>query len=336
MKIFAGYDCGGSKTKCILADENGEILASAVEGPSNFLSCGYEIAKKSIEECTRQALLKAGFKENKKIYSAYVGSASVELFSKNERIYNFYKSSINTEYLGINNDAYIAWYGTTFGKTGIISISGTGAVTYGICEDGRWKKAGGWGYLVEDEGSGYSLGRKALQLAVKSYDGIIDKNKFEKEIMEFFSLKSMKELTPMLYQDPYNGVRIVASAAKCLFKLFNEDYSLAMEILEEATSQIADTIYAVYSYLDLKNQFIRIGVAGGIFYAGGNRLLEMLDKKLRERGMEMFHLTFPEILPEVSALLLAYNQLRCEDYKKAEQTIMQQFKKSIEVKQNCV
>ena len=336
MKIFAGYDCGGSKTKCIIADESGEILASAEEGPSNFLSCGYEIARKSIKECTRQALIKAGLEEDQKIYSAYIGSASVELFSQNERIYNFFRSCVNAEHLGINNDAYIAWYGTTFGSTGIISIAGTGAVTYGIREDGSWKKVGGWGYLIGDDGSGYSLGRKALQLAVKSYDGTIEKNKFEEEIIKFFGLGSMRELVGMLYHDPYQGVKIVASAARCVFELFNVDYYLAVEVIDEAVSQIADSIYAVYSSLDLRNQFIKIGVSGGVFYRGGSKLLDLLQSKLIERGVEKFCLTFPHIPPEVSALLLSYSQVKHQNYEKIKQAILCRFKNNNEVDQNCV
>jgi Predicted N-acetylglucosamine kinase len=325
MKIFAGYDSGGTKTKCVLADENGRILSYGIDGPSNFLSCGYDIADSSIRECTRKALFNAGLKDYEKIYSAYFGFASIQMFSENENIRNFIKKCVDAEYLGINNDAYIAWYGTTFGKTGIISISGTGSVTVGICEDGRWKKSGGWGYLIGDEGSGYSIGRRALQLAAKSYDGRQSKNNFERKIVEFYSLSSMRDIVSMIYKDPNKSHSIIASAARCVFELFEENDSLAVEIVEDAASEIADSIYSVYSQLNMCGQTIKIGLSGGVFNTG-KPFMDMIDKNLRAHNIDNFSLMLPEVPPEVSALLLSYNQAEGGSYKSIRQKIINKYK----------
>lgn len=324
MKIFAGYDSGGTKTKCVLADENGRILSCGIDGPSNFLSCGYDIAKNSIRESTMQALKKAGLREDEIIYSAYFGFASIELFSKNERIWNFLRSCVNAENLGVNNDAYIAWYGTTYGKSGIISISGTGAVTVGICEDGRWRKSGGWGYLIGDEGSGYSIGRKALRLAAGSYDGVIPKNRFEKEIIDFYSLNSMRELIGMIYRDQNKSTAIIASAAKCVFKLFDEGDMLAADIIKETAGNIARSIFSVYSELNLSGQSIKIGLSGGVFNSG-KKFVSLINDDLIISGIKNYQLVLPDIPPEVSALVLSYKQIESNEYKMQEQKILDQY-----------
>lgn len=325
MKIFAGYDSGGTKTKCVLADENGMILSCGIGGPSNFLSCGFDIAESSIKQSTTQALKEAGLREDESIYSAFFGFASIELFSKNERVWNFLRDCVNTKYLGVNNDAYIAWYGTTYGKSGIISISGTGAVTVGICEDGRWKKVGGWGYLIGDEGSGYSIGRKALRLAIRSYDGVIPKNNFEKEIIDFYSLKSMRQLISMIYGDSNKSNTIIASAAKCVFKLFDEGDILASGIIGEAAGDIAKSISSVYSGLDLSGQFIKIGLSGGVFNSG-KKFVNMINDRLIFKKMKNYELVLPNIPPEVSALVLSYKQVGNGVYEISEQKLVDRYK----------
>ena len=53
---------------------------------------------------------------------------------------------------------------------GVALISGTGSSAFGRAADGRTKRCGGWGYLLGDEGSGYAIGRGALQLALRSLE----------------------------------------------------------------------------------------------------------------------------------------------------------------------
>lgn len=308
MKIFAGYDSGGTKTKCVLADENGTVLSQATAGASNILFCGWDAAADAIRQCTEKALEEAGLSRYPTIYSAYVGTASIDTFSKNEKIYRFLQECTGAEHLGMNSDAYIAWYATTFGGSGIITISGTGAVTVGIGQDGRWKKTSGWGCLIGDEGSGFSIGRRAIQLAVKSYDGRCEKNRFEQGIPDFFSLGSMKELLPLIYGQPGGSNTVVASAARYVFELYEEGDLLAAEILKEAASEIADAIRSVYEQLDFDGRRIMIGLSGGILYRN-QEMRKLIDARLKDRGIRNYALAYPQVSPEISALALSFRQI---------------------------
>ncbi|HBM81193.1 MAG TPA: hypothetical protein DD426_10225 [Clostridiaceae bacterium] len=325
MKIFAGYDCGGTKTKCVIADEDGKILSCGIGGPSNFLSCGYDIAQCSIMQSTAYALKNAGLEIYSKIHSAFFGYAGIELFSKNERIWNFLKNCIDVDQINVNNDAYIAWYSITYGESGIISISGTGEVTVGICEDGKWKKCGGWGYLIGDEGSGYAIGRKAINYAVMSYDGIIPKNRFEDEIMNFYSLDAMRDIIRLIYKDPSKSNTLIAGAAKCVFKLLYEGDEIAASIIDEATLHIAKSILTVHSALDLDKQFIRIGLSGGVFKSG-EKIFDIVNNKLDSMGLEDYELVIPSIPPEIAALILSYGQTDIRINKTLGQNLMEQYK----------
>ncbi len=61
------------------------------------------------------------------------------------------------------NDALIALEAGVPGMPGTVVIAGTGSIAYGRNAEGRGARAGGWGYVLGDEGSGYWLGRLALR-----------------------------------------------------------------------------------------------------------------------------------------------------------------------------
>ena len=50
-------------------------------------------------------------------------------------------------------------------------IAGTGSICYGQSTDGREARSGGWGHLIDDEGSAYALGRDILRAVVRAADG---------------------------------------------------------------------------------------------------------------------------------------------------------------------
>ena len=56
------------------------------------------------------------------------------------------------------NDVVGAWATATGAGPGVAVISGTGSNVFGVGPDGRGWRAGGWGHLLGDEGSGYWLG----------------------------------------------------------------------------------------------------------------------------------------------------------------------------------
>jgi len=320
MKIFAGYDCGGTKTTCILADEYGRVLGKGTGGPSNFLSCGFSIASASIKESTKQALSCAGIKDEK-LYSAYFGSAAVEFFSESQKVRAFFEECVSAKYIRFNNDAYIAFYGATFGKPGIIMVSGTGAVAYGIREDNSWVKVDGWGHLIGDEGSGYSIGNKAIRLAVKSFDGIAENKPFENAVLEHFSISTMRELIKIIYADPSLSRVRIASAAKCVFALYSEGNLIAAEILEDAANAIVASIVAVYKAMNVTDDETVVVFSGSVLKKC-ECISKLVKRKLTEGGLHNFRITWPEVSPVTAALLLSYNVLDGNNYNNSVERII--------------
>jgi N-acetylglucosamine kinase-like BadF-type ATPase len=53
---------------------------------------------------------------------------------------------------------------------GIVLIGGTGSVAWGLSPSGVEARAGGWGHLLGDEGSGYWVVREAIRRALAEHD----------------------------------------------------------------------------------------------------------------------------------------------------------------------
>src|SRR5207302_4816203 len=78
---------------------------------------------------------------------------------------------LRTPNLIVTNDAVIALAGATASGQGIIAIAGTGSIAFGRNASGRTARAGGWGYIFGDEGSGFDIVRQALRAALRMEEG---------------------------------------------------------------------------------------------------------------------------------------------------------------------
>lgn len=68
------------------------------------------------------------------------------------------------------HDATAAYLGALGAAQGAVIAAGTGVVTLAVGADAV-ARVDGWGYLIGDIGSGYWLGRAALEAAMRDYDG---------------------------------------------------------------------------------------------------------------------------------------------------------------------
>jgi N-acetylglucosamine kinase-like BadF-type ATPase len=69
------------------------------------------------------------------------------------------------------HDSVAALYAATKGRPGIIVNSGTGSFAAGINGAGEYVRVGGWGYLIDDKGSAFDIGMKAITMGYRMMDG---------------------------------------------------------------------------------------------------------------------------------------------------------------------
>lgn len=307
MKLFAGYDGGGTKTACVLTDETGRILGSGVGGPSNYLYCGREVAAESVRTATAQAFADAGLPQQR-LDTAYMASAAI-LIQHGDAHVPFFSTCIDADHVICESDIYNIWFGSVRERPAVISIAGTGAITY-ICSKDGHLRVSGWGPLLGDEGSGYDLGLRALKLACRMYDGREQPEKlFMDALFGHYDLSTPGELLRKLNKGDTRSA--VADAARVIFALYDQGSATAAALLEGCAEEIA---------LAVRTAIRRDGgaVEYPLILSGGlvreeSPLYAMLKARLLVPGSGISEITALQVHPAVASAALALHHAGLEE-----------------------
>ena len=179
MPYYLGIDGGGTKTRCVLADET-TLLAKAMTGGSNIVRLGEMQAREALHTAIRQACATARISPDqiRAVCIGAAGAARPEIAAKIRSILaelipelipeiNPESARTNIEVVGDTEIALEAAFGA---GPGVIAIAGTGSIAYGRDAAGHTARAGGWGFAVSDEGSGHWIGRRAISAILNARD----------------------------------------------------------------------------------------------------------------------------------------------------------------------
>lgn len=258
-----GIDGGGTKTAGVLISDAGEIVARSESGPSNFLSVGLDTAVKNIENVVYDLCLKKDLLPKEVKIAIGVAGAGRE---NDKLIITQGLSGRGWDFI-LNSDAYIALMAATEGSDGIATIAGTGSIAYGV-KNGIESRAGGWGYLLGDEGSGYYIGRRAMIEACRSYDGRAISSKLTQVVLDYFACDNQDDFVQEIYEHPPIRQQIAGLTRKVADLASKENDTLAISILNDAGRELALATVTVANKLGLTSEEFPIGLIGGVFKAG--------------------------------------------------------------------
>jgi glucosamine kinase len=169
----AGVDGGGSKTRTVVADETGRVLGTA-DGPPSAVRAGAvggaEHSADVVAAAVRDALEAAGL-TGARVQAIVAGVAGTGREPERDALWQALTARAVAEEISVVPDAAIALDDAFGDGPGVLLIAGTGSVAFARGPDGTFARAGGWGPVLGDEGSGGWLGRRALNAAVASLDG---------------------------------------------------------------------------------------------------------------------------------------------------------------------
>jgi N-acetylglucosamine kinase len=299
-----GVDGGGSRTRCVIASLSGHILARGAGGPSNPLTAGVDGAAEAIQTAIGEASRRCGIKS---FTASVMGIAGTERAPTIEALVTRLTRH-NLGDLTIIGDAKIALSGATGCRPGVVVISGTGSIAYGENERGETARAGGWGWRLGDEGSGYQIGNKALIAALRDHDGRDPKTTLTGKISEALSLGTLDDLVDLTYSKNM-GSEEVAALASIVGEAAGKGDNVALRILEGAGVELGIAASAVIRRLGLSGDFT-VGLVGGVFNLGP-LIRESLERSVR-RTAPACVISRPRFPPEVGAALLAFRYMGVE------------------------
>lgn len=254
MKYIIGVDGGGTKTEVIAYDLSGKELYKT-QGSYGNLSVNAEEALNNIVNTIGGCVSK--FKEDECVFIA-LGLAGVESGKNKEIVTEKLKECFKVEVETIN-DADIALAALLKGEDGILTIAGTGSICYGICKNNK-ARAGGWGHLIGDEGSGYYISMAAIKHMSKRDDEGFSLDFLSKSILSKLSLSSAQDIKGFAYT---SSKAEIAALATVVVKCAEAGDQIAINILQEAGRALAITTWEVCKKLEL-DKGVNIGIVGSV------------------------------------------------------------------------
>ena len=197
--LVVGIDGGGTRTRVILADANGTVLARA-EGPGTALRPGEESVAADIIQSLIGEVLASAQRPDVRPAVCVVGVAGAGQERAAQALWSALATRRVADDVSVQADATIALE-DAFGDTaGVLLVSGTGSVAFARAPDGRLERCGGWGPNLGDEGSGAWLGRRALSVITAAQDGREPETALNGALLTALELESLDDLIPWASQ----------------------------------------------------------------------------------------------------------------------------------------
>jgi N-acetylglucosamine kinase-like BadF-type ATPase len=305
MTLYCGVDGGGTRTRALLADASGAFVGYGASGASNPKAVGLDGAAQSVCEALSRAF--AGFSGNEDI-QLFLGLAGVRTAADREAVMNAFAAPLAKAGLGgarikIGHDLDVAHAAALGGEPGVVLVVGTGSAALGRDAAGRVRQAGGWGWFIDDPGSGYWLGYQAMRAAARSCDGRGPMTALEEKVRAFLRIATLHEMPNIIYNPHFSRER-VAELAPIVFDAADAGDVCAEAILEDGFRELALMAATVARVLDMERPLV--SAVGGITHRG-----EAFERRLAEAmnaQLPFARIIHARVTPVIGSVLLAMQE----------------------------
>ncbi len=254
---YIGVDGGGSKTLAIVVDARGRERGRGLAGSANYASVGLARAVEQVHLAATRALQAAGCQHQPR--GAWIGLAGMDRRVDLESVYPHVRTL--AEHVHLTNDAELP-LAALDQAIGVTLIAGTGSIALGRDMHGRTHRVGGWGHILGDEGSGYEIGRLALQAATRAADGRGPQTTLLPRILQHWELQRPEDLISAIY--PERDTARIARVATCVFAAARDGDPVARTIVRHAAEELALAVLVVSNALDFPDGILPLALGGSL------------------------------------------------------------------------
>ena len=273
--IAVAVDGGGSGSRILIFDKKGQVLDLFKGPPLNYAALGRD----KFEENIRQISLKLKTSYNYSLEDFVFSLAGSSKFRG--EILSILAKELGSKRIWLITDIEAAYMAATRGRDAIIVSSGTGSFAYGR-KSGKEARAGGWGYLFDDEGSAYWIGRELLRRIFMCYDGRIKGCEILREkFLEHVGAEKVEDSLPILYRE-YNTPYRIAQFSKLACEAAAQGDGVALSVLEDAATELEKLVSAVESRLGFTEKVEVYGV--GSVITNCELFARILKERIEEKG----------------------------------------------------
>lgn len=265
-----GIEGGGTKTDWVLTEADGKTLRHLNHG--SLPAANLRI----IDDASLERIFRAMPGDVARVGAFLAGCVTADDHNRLRAIVQRVWPRALIE-VGSDRDSGFA---TAFGdEDGILVIAGTGSAVTGR-KAGRIERAGGWGQLLGDQGSGYSLGMQALRCVLTHYDLTRRVSQLATDILRTLGLNRLRDLIRWAAEADKMSVARLAPVA---FAAARRGHPEMLSAVQGGAHILAEFTAAVAGRLEMNKPSVR--VFGGLFSFG-------------RQYLDLFHGALVELLPD--------------------------------------
>ncbi|MET0924602.1 MAG: BadF/BadG/BcrA/BcrD ATPase family protein [Xanthobacteraceae bacterium] len=301
LPLFLGVDGGGTKTRFVLVDRDGNLLASQ-QGPGSYhLEIGMDGLRAVLAEGLAALFGQAGI-DGGAIAHAFFGIPAYGEDSVAQPLLDAMPEPLlGHRRYRCGNDMVCAWAGSLGGEDGINVVAGTGSIGYGE-RRGKSARAGGWGEVFGDEGSAYWIAVQGLNIFTRMSDGRLPKGPLHAAFRASFGLSADLDLCAKVLNEHTRGS--IAAMSELVTRAARDGDPSAVHIFDDAARELAAVVEAVRQALEFApGEGVPVSYSGGVFNAGPLILGPFERHLARQSGS--YRLQAPIVTPSGGAAIYA-------------------------------
>lgn len=290
INYVVGMDGGGTKTDILVADIDGRPLHAFRSGAINYNGESVENVERHLSDIFEKIEVLMGGLTH--CSALCIGAAGISNSAAANAMTEAVRKTGYSGPLTVTGDHETALYGALGKPWGVILIAGTGSICYGKNASGETHRTGGFGYLIDDEGSGYAIGRDILAAVVRAHDGRLGGTVLTEMVFSALGFSSIQDIVSFVYGKDTNK-RDIAALSPYLAPACAQHDQAAMMIAEKCSMELTELVVPVVEKLSLGN--------GEIALAGSILIKDEVIRSGFERKIKDVYPDMACILPKNSA-----------------------------------
>jgi N-acetylglucosamine kinase-like BadF-type ATPase len=255
--LFAGVDGGGTKTAIVVVDADGNEIARDTTTTSNSAVIGHERAAATLRELIQTTAASCG--ATLPLQGIWCGLSGSDRPEDHRQLRPRLEDLAHE--LVMTNDAELAIGGLP-NRVGVAIVSGTGSIAFGRNAEGTRARAGGWGHIFGDQGSGYDVARQALFAFSAEADGYGQKTSLSERFMTYWELSDPWTIINRVY-DPHTTKGDIARLSRIVVDEAAKGDEVSQRIIEHTASDLARFARAAANRLQLYPD-LSLALVGGM------------------------------------------------------------------------
>jgi glucosamine kinase len=245
-----GLDIGGTKTHGVRF-EDGQAAADESVGSSNVQNVSREEAARNLAELFSR--IGGGT-----VAQVYAGAGGIDTDDDAAALAALIAPHVPGARITVVHDSRLL-LAAGGASTGVAVIGGTGSAAWGRNSQGEEARAGGWGYLLGDEGAGYWLGREAVRHSLRRMNQGLEADELTTALLASCGVDHPNQLIA-LFHSASTGRRYWAQRARLVVDAADAGHAASRGLVDQAGRDLAQ----------LAEQTLRqLGIDGPVILGGG-------------------------------------------------------------------